>query len=93
MPERIRATTAQPFEVDLDAVPTAGYVWSVEDLPGELSLVDDRVRPAGEAIGGSAKQTLVFRASSPGKYLVPLRYGRPWEAEPEQRLVVEIDVD
>jgi predicted secreted protein len=92
MTQTIHTRPGEPVQLDLDAVPTAGYVWSVAELPAGVALVEDAVHPTSEAIGGGAKQTLVFRAESPGSYEVTLSYGRPWETEPERHEVVRIDV-
>lgn len=71
----------QPFQIRMKASAGTGYSWRPRGpLPPNLALLGAFEQPNGKAMPGAAgTQTLVFRGSSPGKFVLTLEYARPWE--------------
>ncbi len=79
----VTAAVGDAFEVELEGVPTAGYVWelTIESRLGDVvELVARETRTPGPSVaGGRAVQIFRFRAVGPGQGTLLFRYGRPWE--------------
>ena len=76
------------LRVELESIPTAGYVWTVSDQPDFLTLVDENTRPTDPdfqnqpgVTGGSHFMAFDFKAVAPGTADLVLIEGRPWEIE------------
>jgi predicted secreted protein len=89
---RVALRRGERFRVELDALGTAGYTWSVAAAPSNLRSLGSRIAPAGTGVGGSTRQHFEFEALAPGNTTLELRYGRPWETGGE-RWALEIAVD
>ena len=76
------------LRVELESIPTAGYVWQVTDQPDFLEHVGDGMRATDPAVqnqpgytGGNHYLSFDFRATAPGAGTLSLVEGRPWELE------------
>ena len=78
------------FDVELEAKPTAGYVWSPRVDGGLEALGQDW--ETGAAVGGSAKQRFRFRAGGAGEARVTFDYGRAGDREPLRRHNLQVTV-
>jgi inhibitor of cysteine peptidase len=88
------------FAVELVGVPTAGYVWQVDEKPAFLS---DAVESSGNTTraqskpgftGGNHWEVFVFTANGAGQARLKLGQRRPWEKNepPTQTFTVTIRV-
>jgi predicted secreted protein len=75
------AFVGQPLTIDLQAIPGAGYMWVVEQLPPELEVVDDKVIAQSEKVGGPSLQRFIFTPRQPGDYSLVFGLKRKWEKE------------
>lgn len=76
------------LRVELETIPTAGYVWQVTGQPDMLALTDEATRPTDPEVqnqpgftGGSHYMAFDFTAVTPGTGTLELTEGRPWELE------------
>jgi predicted secreted protein len=94
--ELVAVAVGDVFEVDLEGVPTSGYVWEVtveRGLQDVVELLNRETRtPEPSAPGGTATQTFRFRAVGPGEGRLLFQYRRSWEdiAARERRAHVRV---
>lgn len=76
------------LRVELETIPTAGYVWQVTAQPGFLALTGEQTRPTDPQVqnqpgftGGNHFMAFDFTATEPGAGTLELTEGRPWELE------------
>ncbi|HPE47496.1 MAG TPA: protease inhibitor I42 family protein [Hyphomonas sp.] len=76
------------LRVELESIPTAGYVWQVAGQPDFLEHVGDGMRATDPEVqdqpgytGGNHYLSFDFRATAPGTGTLTLVEGRPWELE------------
>jgi predicted secreted protein len=89
----IEARPGESFDVRLPSLPAAGYTWSVrvqqEDI---VRLAGQSIEP-GQAVGAAALDAFVFEAVHEGRTVLEFRYGRPWEASPEETRQIPVNVE
>ncbi len=73
------------FAVDLEAIPGAGYMWEIAQLPAGLELVSQAVVSIPPEIGGTSTQRFLLVARQPGRYDLEFRLKRRWEKEPARK--------
>lgn len=79
----IDVRVGEPFQLRLDAIPAAGYVWIPEPVEGlDVSDAQFSSGPA-KSIGGGFAQSFIVKASHPGSFRLRFNYKRPWEPQPE----------
>jgi inhibitor of cysteine peptidase len=86
----VEAVVGETFEVELEGVPTSGFLWEAASFPDDLvRLVGEDVDAEPRPIGGAAVQRFRFEALAPGEGELRLAYRRPWESKPaaEERTV------
>lgn len=78
----------QVIRIELESIPTAGYVWQIDQLPGFLEHVGEATRPTDPdfqnqpgVTGGHHFMAFDLKATEPGTGTVRLIEGRPWELE------------
>lgn len=97
----IEVALGEPFMVELESIPTAGYVWRIKDKPAFLILEEESTRPTNPEFqnqpgvtGGNHWLGFTFRAAEAGEGALRLVEGRPWEldagAKPEDEFTVTI---
>ncbi len=93
MIDQIRQPVGATFDVELEAVPTAGFRWTLTGSGGGpvVQLVDSAVTP-GAAVGGRARQRFTFRAVSAGTTTLTFSYGRSWDREPRRAHQVHVTI-
>ena len=68
------------FELELGAPATAGYVWSLPDVPvGVVQLGSHFKSAASAAPGDASRQVFRLRATQPGRFDLDFQLKRPWE--------------
>ena len=75
-------TTGQPFAIDMEAIPGAGYMWELTQTPAGLELVSQDVVSISKAIGGNSTQRFQIVAHHPGSYSILFELKRRWEKNP-----------
>jgi inhibitor of cysteine peptidase len=92
--EEVRATVGDRILIDLPENASTGFQWSLVELPGCLSLDEDRrAVPDPPTPGAAATRHLVLRAVGTGSGRVLLELSRPWApSEAEQRRTIDVTV-
>lgn len=73
------------FSVELVGVPTAGYIWEVDEKPAFLSPAQETSGNTTTAqsqpgfTGGNHWEVFTFTANGPGEGMLKLGQRRPWE--------------
>lgn len=79
--------------LQVEAVPSSGYVWELGDM-GLLELIEVREVPVQPSLFGSpVEQELVLVGREVGERKVELEYRRPWEEEIIAWAVVDVEVE
>jgi inhibitor of cysteine peptidase len=72
---------------------SAGYTWSLDELPEGLQLVEDRYeRPDGAPPGAASTRTLEFLVGAPGRHRLRLVNARPWEGVAKAADTFEVEI-
>jgi len=78
----------QVIRIELESIPTAGYVWQIDQLPDFLEQVGEATRPTDPdfqnqegVTGGNHFMAFDLKATGPGTGTLRLIEGRPWELE------------
>jgi inhibitor of cysteine peptidase len=79
------------LRVELESIPTAGYLWNIKDKPDFLDLEAEHSRPTDPQTqddplftGGNHYLASDFRATAVGTGTLTLIEGRPWELDAGQ---------
>jgi predicted secreted protein len=87
----IEARLNKPFTISLNALPTAGYTWTMKYDSIFLKLEDEQFQSSqAEAIGGGGTQIFTFMPITVGKVEVAALYKRPWENKVEDERTFRI---
>jgi predicted secreted protein len=89
----IEARLNKPFTISLNALPTAGYTWTVNYDSHFLKLEHEGFQSSQtDAVGSGGKQTFIFMPISAGKVVVSALYKRPWEdkVQDEKKFVIVV---
>ena len=80
----------QTLRIELETIPTAGYVWEIMDKPDFLDLVAENTRPTDPDVqnqegftGGNHFMAFDLKATAPGKATINMLNHRPWEGGDE----------
>ena len=80
----------QTLRVELETIPTAGYVWEIENQPDFLELVAENTRPTHPEVqnqegftGGNHFMAFDLKATAPGRATLKMLNHRPWEGGDE----------
>ncbi len=78
----------ETLRIELQSIPTAGYVWTLVKAPDFMALAGEGGRPTDPAnqslpgfTGGNHYLSFDFTAAKPGKGKFKLTEGRPWESD------------
>ncbi|WP_321490418.1 protease inhibitor I42 family protein [uncultured Hyphomonas sp.] len=84
----VTLSAGQTLRVELETIPTAGYIWQVTGQPGFLELTGEQTRPTNPEVqnqpgftGGSHYMAFDFAVTGAGTGTLELTEGRPWELE------------
>jgi predicted secreted protein len=61
---------------------TTGYVWSLRETGDGLELVEDKLGPPHQGIGGGGERLIKLRAIAPAHAEVVFELVREWEKAP-----------
>lgn len=91
--------TGETLRIELESVPTAGYVWILKAAPAFMTPAGEGGRPTDPAhqnlpgfTGGNHYLSFDFTASAPGTGKFTLHEGRPWESDEEPMDTYELTV-
>lgn len=78
--------------VELDGIPSSGYLWQAAQLPPGVALVSHDYRPdEPSAIGGRGTHRFLFGVSASTSGMLRLEMRRPWEDRiPAEQLELDI---
>ncbi len=97
----ITMKTGDTLRIELESVPTAGYIWIVAEAPGFMTPAGEGGRPTDPAhqnlpgfTGGNHYLSFDFTAAAPGTGTFTLNEGRPWETDepPEDTYTLTVTV-
>ena len=78
----------ETLRIELETIPTAGYVWQIVEKPDFLELAGENTRATNPALqnlpgftGGNHYMSFDLRAAAEGSGVIKLTEGRPWETE------------
>ena len=87
---QIEMHVGQTLRIELESIPTAGYIWEIQDQPGFLELVGENTRPTDPEFqnqpgvtGGNHFMAFDLKATAPGKATLHMVNHRPWEGGEE----------
>lgn len=82
-PDSLDGTTGKEITLSLEANPTTGYSWMLENLPNELIFVSSRYQQSKDCkegmVGCGGEQTFYFIGKASGKGTLKLIYGQPFD--------------
>ena len=83
---QIDMQVGQTLRIELESIPTAGYIWEIENQPAFLETVGEGVRPTDPEFqnqpgvtGGNHYLSFDLQAVAPGSATLHLVEHRPWE--------------
>ncbi|HAY07177.1 MAG TPA: protease inhibitor I42 family protein [Hyphomonas sp.] len=89
----------ETLRIELESVPTAGYVWILKEAPAFMTPGGEGGRPTDPAhqnlpgfTGGNHYLSFDFTAAAPGTGKFTLHEGRPWESDEEPMDTYELTV-
>jgi len=81
-----------PFDVELGATPTTGYVWELVSPPAGVQLLgSDFKLPRAAPIGGGGTQVFHLQVDRPGRFDLQFQLKRRWETAPIETRAIEVD--
>lgn len=96
---KVSLKTGETLRIELQSIPTAGYVWTVVEAPAFMEAVSEYTRPTDPAhqnlpgfTGGNHYLAFDYLAKSAGTGTFRLTEGRPWETEEEPMDTYELTV-
>ena len=90
-PERT-VSVGQPFTIDLQAMPGAGYMWVIDQTSPELEMQENKVVAQSEEVGGPSLQRFTLVPRHPGDYSLVFYLKREWEKESAKTKVFTVHV-
>jgi len=93
--ETISADTRTTFEIALDGVPTAGYVWELVhplDKAGVVQELGHEWKRSTSLVGGPSQEHFRFLALTEGEVTLHFRYRRPWEKDFKKERIFHVRV-
>ncbi|HWJ05776.1 MAG TPA: protease inhibitor I42 family protein [Steroidobacteraceae bacterium] len=80
----VTVAVGDSFVLELRALATAGFTWSIATMPDLLVLRDERIGPTRSALGAPSVQEFEFRATRPGSGTLAMQLARHWESTPAE---------
>lgn len=76
----VSLTCKEVFQIELPAITSAGYAWSLHIAAGEGRLLTVRSHSSkNTGVGAQITQVFTFVADKPGTLVIEALYQRPWE--------------
>jgi predicted secreted protein len=82
----------EQFSIDQQALPGAGYMWEISQLPAGMEVISQDVVSISKAIGGYAVQRFVLAARETGDFSLVFELKRRWEKQSAQTEMFTIHV-
>jgi len=82
----------EQFSIDQQALPGAGYMWEISQLPEGLVVISQEVVSISKAIGGYSIQRFVISAHEIGDFSLVFELKRRWEKQSTQTDIFTIHV-
>jgi predicted secreted protein len=94
VPENIVRTVSleEHFSIEQQALPGAGYMWEISQLPEGLEVISQEVVSISKTIGGYSVQRFVIVAHKTGDFSFVLELKRRWEKQSAQSEIFTIHV-
>jgi predicted secreted protein len=83
----------QPFDIDLEALPGAGYMWGLSQIPNGIDLLSHEVVFVSAEVGGPSTQRFRLVAHQPGRYPLVFQFKRSWEKDPVKTTEITVNVE
>lgn len=80
----------QPFDIDMEAMPGAGYMWELIQRPEAVELENKEVVSISKGFGGPSTQRFTLVAHQPGDYSLVFELKRRWERNPVKTSEIQI---
>lgn len=80
----------EQFQIDLEAIPGAGYMWVITQRAEELEILSEKIVTQSKAIGGNSIQRFMLEAHEEGNYAVVFELKRKWEKSSVKKSVFSI---
>jgi predicted secreted protein len=87
----VRLKAGEHIVIELPAMPTAGYQWSLGEHPG-LEVKPLGYGPPPPGVGGSTVERFEVVAPRAGQFRLNAVYKRQWESTPERTAQFDIAV-
>jgi predicted secreted protein len=88
-----KVKVGQKFTIDLEAMPGAGFMWELAEIPSQLELVHQGIISTSKEIGGSSTQRFTLVAHQPGTYSLSFAFKRKWEKSAAKTAVFSVDAN
>ncbi|PKP81197.1 MAG: hypothetical protein CVT79_11055 [Alphaproteobacteria bacterium HGW-Alphaproteobacteria-18] len=95
----ISLPAGETLRIELETIPTAGYVWQIVEQPDFLELTGENTRATNPALqslpgftGGNHYMSFDLKASAEGTGVVKMTEGRPWETGEAPESTYELTV-
>jgi predicted secreted protein len=91
----ISISANREFEIVLEGVPTAGYVWELVhplDKEGVVRELGHQWTPSTSVAGGRSQEHFRFLALTEGEVNLRFRYRRPWEKSFREERIFNVRV-
>lgn len=90
---RVELAPGDEVVLRLEQQSGGGYLWSLSEVPGCLTVLAGEVEPVEGALPGQARTAaLGLRATRPGSGDVVVTLRRPWEAQPTEQRRIHVEV-
>ncbi len=90
--QAILAAVGEPFAIELESLPGAGYVWNLHVKGQALHLVKTE-HEVPSWIGGAVVDRFTFEPVAPGEALIVAELKRPWESTVLERVTFHVSVE
>lgn len=85
--------SGQPFDIDLEALPGAGYMWGLALIPDGIELLSHEVVAVSPEVGGPSTQRFRLKATQPGRYPLVFDLKRSWEKDPVKTTTITVTAE
>jgi predicted secreted protein len=83
----------QPFEIDLEALPGAGYMWGLAQIPEGIELLSHEVIAVSPEVGGPSTQRFRLKSAPLGRYVLVFELKRSWEKDPVKTTTITVTAE
>jgi len=88
----LTGAVGQPLTIDLQAIPSAGYMWEIEPSTPALEVLDNKVVAQSQEVGGPALQRFTLLPHQPGEYSLVFGLKRKWEKQSARTKIFTVHI-